>query len=344
MSVCLNNMERIPILDLFSGIGGFSYALNDVCETVGYCELDVSCQSILYDNMKKNCIDAAPIFDDIITLDPRAVPPEVRMLVAGSPCQDISVANTNGEGIRGRRSCLLAHVLRLAEGLPKVHTVFLENSCNISSDDMSTVLTDLSRIGFTARWGIFSASQLGAPHMRRRWFCLATRAEASQVRLRDHKTKQHDWKHERVSRLVRRENASSALKRCSVLGNSVVPQVVRYAFGTLNNQEMQRTQATVPLPLRMKLDHKTLTLPRWGTPCKTVTSWYHYRLSRRSACNMANQLFHDERTPSLVSGYNIKQAKEWMVNPQFVEWTMGYPTDYTRAVCDAKKRLPLSVI
>ncbi len=53
------------MLDLFSGIGGFSFALHEQFRTVAYCEIDEYCQAILSANMSRGRIDSAPILNDV---------------------------------------------------------------------------------------------------------------------------------------------------------------------------------------------------------------------------------------------------------------------------------------
>ena len=56
-------MDKIKILDLFSGIGGFSYAAEHLVggyKTEAFCEIDPFCQKIL----KKN-FPNVPIYSDV---------------------------------------------------------------------------------------------------------------------------------------------------------------------------------------------------------------------------------------------------------------------------------------
>ena len=55
------------LLDLFSGIGGFSYAAEKLVggyETVAFCEQDEFCQQVLRKHWKD-----VPIYDDVRTID-----------------------------------------------------------------------------------------------------------------------------------------------------------------------------------------------------------------------------------------------------------------------------------
>jgi hypothetical protein len=102
--------HEIPLLDLFSGIGGFSYALHKACKTIGYCESSLKCQQILISNMERKLIDSAPIHSDIVHLQKSQLAQQPVMITAGFPCQDISSANPYGDGLKGNRSKLVHHV------------------------------------------------------------------------------------------------------------------------------------------------------------------------------------------------------------------------------------------
>lgn len=56
-------------LDLFSGIGGLSIALEDWVRTTAYCEIDRYAQGVLLSRMQSGEIDSAPIWSDIKTLN-----------------------------------------------------------------------------------------------------------------------------------------------------------------------------------------------------------------------------------------------------------------------------------
>lgn len=54
-------------IDLFSGIGGFSLALSDICSTVSYCEINPTSNLVLQKNMDNGLISKASIQKDIRT-------------------------------------------------------------------------------------------------------------------------------------------------------------------------------------------------------------------------------------------------------------------------------------
>ena len=81
---------RLSMLDLFSGLGGFSYALHSLCKTVAYCECDKYAIACLTGAIHQGLIDAAPIFTDVRTLDPTIIPGRLDVITAGFPCTDLS--------------------------------------------------------------------------------------------------------------------------------------------------------------------------------------------------------------------------------------------------------------
>jgi DNA (cytosine-5)-methyltransferase 1 len=163
-------MRKIKVLDLFSGIGGFSLAaewvFGDRVETVAFCEIDPYCQEVL----KKNYPDVE-IFDDIEKLDGYKFK-NIDMVVGGFPCQDISTANYKGEGINGKRSGLWSEMCRIiGEVRPKV--AFVENVPNISIRGGVRVVGDLTEIGYDSEWITLGANQVGAWHKRNRFWLVS---------------------------------------------------------------------------------------------------------------------------------------------------------------------------
>ncbi|MCP5136069.1 MAG: DNA cytosine methyltransferase [Gammaproteobacteria bacterium] len=110
---------------------------------------------------------------DVRMFNPSDYAGRVDQLAAGFPCQDISLAGS-GHGIGGARSGLWSEVVRVVDAL-RPSSVWLENSPAITSRGLDVVLSDLAALGFDAEWLVLTASAVGAPHFRARWFCLAQR-------------------------------------------------------------------------------------------------------------------------------------------------------------------------
>jgi len=159
-------MEKLKVLDLFSGIGGFSLGLERTggFETVAFCEIDPYCRKVL----AKHWPDI-PCHDDITTREFKEG--EADVITAGFPCQDISLAG-RGAGIAGERSGLWREVVR-AVRLVRPRLVLLENVSALLGRGLGTVLGDLSALGYDAEWHCIPASAVGAPHRRDRIWIVA---------------------------------------------------------------------------------------------------------------------------------------------------------------------------
>lgn len=153
------------VLDLFSGIGGFSLGLERAgFETVGFCELDSFCRAVL----KKHWPEV-PCHDDITTRE--FAEGEADMVCGGFPCQDISNAGKRA-GITGSRSGLWRELVRAIRVVRPKYAV-VENVAALLDDGMGVVLGDLAESGYDAEWDCIPASAVGAPHVRDRVWILS---------------------------------------------------------------------------------------------------------------------------------------------------------------------------
>ena len=160
----------MKVLDLFSGIGGFSLGLERAgMTTVAFCEIDKKAQQVL-----RNHWPNVPIFEDVCTLtkellDERGI--TIDGICGGFPCQDISLAG-KGAGIEGERSGLWTEYARIISELrPKF--VIVENVSALLSRGLDRVLGDLAEIGYDAEWHCIPASAVGLPQSRDRIWIVA---------------------------------------------------------------------------------------------------------------------------------------------------------------------------
>lgn len=164
-------MEKLKVLSLFAGIGGFDLGLERTggFEAVAFCEIDPFCQKVLAKNWPH-----VPCFSDVRELCGEQVG-EVDVICGGFPCQDLSVSGSR-IGIDGERSGLWIEYARLIGELRPSH-VIVENSPNLLVGGhgrwFGRVLGDLAAIGYDAEWDIIPASALGAPHKRERLWIAA---------------------------------------------------------------------------------------------------------------------------------------------------------------------------
>lgn len=241
-------------LDLFSGIGGITKALDGYVRPVAYCEIEPYARAVLLSRMSIGDIPVAPIWHDVTTLHGDMLP-RVDVIYGGFPCQDISVANPNGKGLDGKRSGLFFEIARLVSEL-RPSFVFLENSSAIRTRGLSTVVGELARLGYDCRWITLSSEEVGARQKRKRWFLLAhakgrreicgdvrgnggVPATSSTLFPGDYKrggatgnVSGEWWKFEPgVGRVV--DGVPERVDRLRALGNAVVPAQAREAFKRL---------------------------------------------------------------------------------------------------------------
>ena len=157
----------LTVLDLFSGIGGFSLGLERTSgfRTVAFCEIEPYCQAVLRKHWPN-----VPIFPDVTKLGADDVGrPDV--ICGGFPCQDISVAGKQA-GIDGDRSGLWSEFARLIGELRPRYAI-VENVTALLHNGMGRVLGDLAALRYDAEWRIISACEVGFSHTRERVFVVA---------------------------------------------------------------------------------------------------------------------------------------------------------------------------
>ena len=110
---------RLRIAGLFAGIGGIELGMHRAGhESVLLCEIDAAATSVL-----RMRFPDVPIKRDVRELERL---PNVELVAAGFPCQDLSQAGRTA-GIRGRNSGLVEEVFRLLRDAPSVQWLLLEN-------------------------------------------------------------------------------------------------------------------------------------------------------------------------------------------------------------------------
>lgn len=258
-------------LDLFSGIGGISLALEPWVRTVAYCERDRYAQAVLLSRMASGQLDRAPIWDDVASLNGSMLP-AIDIVFGGFPCQDISVAGV-GRGMGGERSGLYTHIERLVEET-KPTFVFLENVPAIRTRGLGRVVWGLSSLGYDCRWTVVSAASVGAPHKRDRWFLLAY-ADSKNIREQQGWGSGSDWERETQSGLNGSQeslaNSDSAWKQpkqdagkqsSDWIGDgcwwAIEPNVGRVAHGVPSRVDRIRCLGNAVVPLQARIAFKTL--------------------------------------------------------------------------------------
>ena len=162
----------LKVLDLFSGIGGFSYAAERIVggyKTTQFVEIDPYCQKVLHKNFPNT-----PIHDDIKTFT--AKPGQFDVFTIGFPCQDLSVAGRQKGIGEGTRSGLFYESIRLLREVRPRFALF-ENVRNLLSHEkgetFQEILFQIAKSGYDVEWSVISAKDLGACHLRQRLWIVA---------------------------------------------------------------------------------------------------------------------------------------------------------------------------
>jgi DNA (cytosine-5)-methyltransferase 1 len=115
-------------------------------------------------------MDPAPVWPNLKTFPWQSFRGCVDILTGGYPCQPFSAAGKR-QGADDPRHLwpYIARGIRILE--PRI--CFFENVEGHISLGLSDVIEDLAGMGYRTTWGIFSASEVGAPHQRKRIFILA---------------------------------------------------------------------------------------------------------------------------------------------------------------------------
>lgn len=231
-------MKKLRVLDLFSGIGGFSLGLERTggFETVAFCEIEEFPRRVLAKHWPE-----VPCYNDVTKLTGAEVG-AVDVICGGFPCQDVSISG-KALGIgSGTRSGLFSHMLRLAsenEGEELPYIIF-ENVARIlggPSDDpgkwFGDFLNSLAEVGYDAEWFCLSASSIGAPHERDRIWVVAypNSSQLERGGISRRVCAQHAdfsdtcWGQDKSGVVRTLDGVPNQLDRLAALGNAVIPQI-----------------------------------------------------------------------------------------------------------------------
>lgn len=229
-------MTKLRVLDLFSGIGGFSLGLEratlegaqyDGFETVAFCEIEEFPRKVLAKHWPN-----VPCYRDVRELTAERLAADgiaVDVICGGFPCQDISVAGRRA-GLAGEHSGLWAEFARLIrETRPQF--VILENSASLCVRGLPDILRDLADGGYDAEWEGIPAIALGAQHIRARQWVVAyprsvgNRAPKNTVFARRHPIVSGAWRLPEARICRGHDGLPGRPHRLRTLGNAVVPQI-----------------------------------------------------------------------------------------------------------------------
>lgn len=235
-------MSKLRVLDLFSGIGGFSLGLERTggFETVAFCEIEPFPRRVLAKHWPE-----VPCYEDVRTLTADRLASDgitVDVITGGFPCQDLSLAGKR-KGLEGERSGLWSEIVRLTCEL-RPQYIIVENVANLLNGPserpgawFGRVLGDLAECGYDAEWENIPAAAVGAPHRRERVWIVAYPAEVVGGFLQDREARRlqrqsgrDDWRAwlqwgVKPDLCGDDDGLSTIPHRLAALGNAVVPQI-----------------------------------------------------------------------------------------------------------------------
>lgn len=229
----------LKVLDLFSGIGGFSLGLERTggFQTVAFCEIEPFPRKILAKHWSE-----VPIYDDVRTLTAEQLVANgiaVDAITGGFPCQDISAAGAQVGLGQNTRSGLFREMLRLASALRPKFIVFENVSRLLSGPQEASgawfaeFLWALAEIGYDAEWFCITAASIGAPHQRDRVWIIAypDTAQFERGGISRRVYTQHAifsdscWGQDKSGVERTSDGLPNQMDRLAALGNAVVPAI-----------------------------------------------------------------------------------------------------------------------
>jgi DNA (cytosine-5)-methyltransferase 1 len=160
----------VNVLDLFSGIGGFSLGLERAgMRTVAFCEIDPYARAVL----RKHWPDV-PQYDDVHTITAERLGRDgigrIDLVSGGYPCQPFSHAGKQ-RGHEDPRH--LWPQMRRVIGEVRPAWVLAENVAGHITLGLDQVLADLEADGYAGRAIVVPACAKDAPHIRQRLWIMA---------------------------------------------------------------------------------------------------------------------------------------------------------------------------
>lgn len=209
--------------------------------------------------------------------------------------------------------------------LQGIKYVFMENSSSIVNRGLEDIEKEFNKRGFKLKWTIMNAKDYGALHSRNRWFCIAYKTKTlPHIRIMNTLALKTKFNRPLV---VKRD--MKHIKRCMMLGNSVVPHIVALAWNMLNGFKIEEKhhrylEPTIKYWQGDSKYEKTL----WATP--TFQGWYqHKTLTDRASRNLLDQIMYMDLVEFDEGIARHLRGKSYSVNPLFVEYLMGYPVNWT---------------
>jgi DNA (cytosine-5)-methyltransferase 1 len=297
--------EKLPsVISFCSGYGGIERGLDLAGfkhRVLAYVEIESFAIANLVAKMEDNKLVPAPLWSNLKTFPSEIFRDKVDVLTAGYPCQPFSAAGSR-QGEDDPRH--LWPVIKKHIATIRPFRCFFENVEGHISLGLRDVLEDLAGLGYSTTWGIFSASEVGAPHQRKRIFILAHSDGSRQ--LQSEGTEQDQW--------GRIGNSSEELAHTDS---------VRCNWGKLSDYASER-DVEVEAQQRSQQSHIRSEAERCGGD-SGENKLAHTSSEGLQRCGITKNISFEESKPNdqLFARRNSKTIRTWQPEPRILRVVDG---------------------
>ena len=290
----------LRLLDLFSGIGGFSLGMEATkrIKTIGFVEKDKFCQKVLQKNFKN-----IPIEEDIRNVKGSNYAADI--VSGGFPCQPFSVAGKR-RGQDDDRYLWDETIRVVAETKPKWFVgENVEGIININNGlVLRQVQTDLEKEGFQVQCLIIPASGIGAWHQRKRvWIIAHSNSNRNRNEIRE------SYGEEKKIQREHREKNSTSRKSIGTNANDVPNSNSRLRRGRGTEQESRANEIWrfyTPKEEQTEQHLRSKAVGCDALPRKNISNTNSKGFQRRSiSTNM------EEKQRSITSKNSFEKQQTW---------------------------------
>jgi DNA (cytosine-5)-methyltransferase 1 len=182
----VDTTKQLNTISFFKGYGGIERGIEltgERIKPIASCEIEAYAIANLVAKMEEGALDTHPIWTNAKTFPGEQFLGKVDLFTGGFPCQPFSAAGGR-KADEDPRHLWPACIRAIDQFRPQ--RVLFENvegliSAKLGGDGWSDpkgtpvllhVCRELERRGYKTTWGVFSASEAGAPHQRKRVFIL----------------------------------------------------------------------------------------------------------------------------------------------------------------------------
>ena len=249
----MDNTKELTVISFCAGYGGIERGLELAgvrIRVVAFLEIEAFAIANLVAKMESGELAPAPIYTDLKTFPASYFRGKVDIFLGGYPCQPFSLS---GKGLaQDDPRHLWPYLLEHIKAVKPVRCLW-ENVYGHVHRGLEEVLSDMEAEGYRTEFGIFSASEVGSVHERKRVFILAnsncSHLEGGGISSRVQSEQSVDnssdatergastqfWEDEPgISRMD--DGSSDWVDRVRMLGNGVVPQTACRAWQVLTKR------------------------------------------------------------------------------------------------------------